>query len=113
MIALQQRMARVVQKMLALLAGPFDSAQGRQPRRLSPHESGNSLLGLCDWCYSAISRFSANGHCSSIHCASQRKPAMRAMENTSSGEYLWLLSVQIVSLSRNSTTSSAAGIWTV
>jgi hypothetical protein len=29
--------------------------------------------------YSAISRLSAKGHCSSIHCTSQRKPAMRAM----------------------------------
>jgi hypothetical protein len=29
--------------------------------------------------YTAISRFSANGHCSSIHWTSQRNPAVRAI----------------------------------
>ncbi len=38
--------------------------------------------------YSAIQRFSANCHSGSIHCASQPKPACRAMERSSSQEYL-------------------------
>jgi hypothetical protein len=63
--------------------------------------------------YSATSRFSAKGHCLSIHCASQRKPVLLAMETTSGNEYLWLLSVQMVSPSLNLTESSATGIFTV
>ena len=63
--------------------------------------------------YSAINRFSANGHCSSIHCASQRNPALRAVSTISWAEYLWLLSVQMVSPSANSTTTSDSGILTL
>jgi hypothetical protein len=36
----------------------------------------------------AVSRFSANGQASSIHCASQRKPAPRAIRKISAAEYL-------------------------
>src|SRR5580692_12020657 len=63
--------------------------------------------------YSAMSKLSANGHSPSTHCASQRNPAFPAIWKTSSGEYLWLLSVQIVSPSRNSTLNAAAGMFTV
>src|SRR5437667_8135120 len=65
------------------------------------------------WDYSAISRFSANGHLSSIHCAWQRKPVANASCRISWREYLWLLSVQIVSPSSNETLRSAAGMLTV
>ena len=63
--------------------------------------------------YSATSRFSAKGHSLSIHCASQRNPAICAVWNISSAEYLWLLSVQMVSPSRNSTVRSAPEMFTV
>ena len=53
--------------------------------------------------YLPTNRFSANGHSASIHCASHRKPASSAIWNISFAEYLWLLSVQIVSPFRNST----------
>jgi hypothetical protein len=38
--------------------------------------------------YSAISRFSANGHSSSTHCASQRNPVAFATCTISNREYL-------------------------
>src|SRR5258708_8355103 len=55
--------------------------------------------------YSATSKLSAKGHCSSTHCARQRKPAFRAKWETSPVVYLWLLSLQMVSPSPNSTTN--------
>lgn len=64
-----------------------------------PHPSGR---------HSAIRRLSANGHSLSIHCSRQENPDARAISGTSALEYLWLLSVQMVSPSSNSTCRFAA-----
>src|SRR5271165_1984506 len=59
------------------------SRQWTERGKCREHRQGHWKCG-----YSAINKFSANGHCSSIHCASQRKPAVRAIAKISSDEYL-------------------------
>src|SRR5437870_5235608 len=71
----------------------------------------NAECWLLDF-YSASSRLSANGHSSSIHWASQRKPVFLASSQTSLAAYLWLLSVQMVSPARKLTTRPARRIFT-
>src|SRR6266481_10027001 len=63
--------------------------------------------------YLATNKFSAKGHSWSIHCALQKKPVSLAMCDSSWGQYLWLLSVQMVSPSANETLNCARGIVTL
>ena len=50
----------------------------------------------------AIHKFSANPHSESIHCAGEVNPLSAAIDASCGRQYLWLLSVQIVSPSSNS-----------
>jgi len=55
---------------------------GIYPPRVTEH--GSRITSYESLCYPAISRFCANGHSPSIHCASQRNPVRAAISGISS-----------------------------
>lgn len=62
--------------------------------------------------HSATQRFSTNFQLFSSQVPTQRKPLSRAMSLNSGKEYLWLVSVQMVSPAFKSTLMPAAGMLT-
>ena len=107
---------------LSVSIGKLDCAIIFTKGLLAPSDVSRSQIRVDSWrayeaaevslAYSATSSVSAKGHSSSTHCSLQRKLAAIASCSSSGREYLWLLSVQIVSPSLNGTVSPARAMLT-